>query len=1025
MGGWRKGAKRAAVHNRVRRSAQWRRLFAFELLEPRLALSGAPGLVPVGTQPTGPLSGKIVYTSPGHGWQWLNGAWTTDRANVIGVVEPFGSQDMLTYFSDYLMRAGATVVPMRPVGRQVNEVVLDNDSPGVTYTGDWTDITNGPRWYDEDYGVGGNDAVRFRVAKSSGPAETATATYTPTIPAAGFYPVYTWVAQSSGRALQRYDINHTGGRTQVSVDHSKVGNGWVYLGTYHFDAGSSSTSGSVQITNSTPSGGSVAADAIRFGNGMGDLTWDDNGIGSATGTTSGQPREDEATILWLYRGFGQRDNGETPASVLGYAGVLANVSAPGQMAQHMNADTNPFGTSVYIGLHSNATTWDPNTATARGAIGLVTTNSPTPNQGSLATFVGRQVNVDMRARDGQFENTWSTRTTYSISGAYEEFGANRFRNSSNVVEMDATVAEVAFHDQTQDSQFLRDPKARDQIARSLYEAVFEYFRLVTAGPPADVTLPSAPTSVRATSNAAGQVTVSWAAGPVGGGVGGTYGNAATAFRVYASTDGYGFDGGTLVAGGASTSVTLSGYDASIPYYFKVVAVNAGGESKASEVLGVLPSGGSKQVLIVNGFDRNDRFGDFQYQSIPPRNSGVSERVWARYNNSFDYVVQHVAAIWAARPGVHVASTSNEAVISGAVNLGDYDTVVWILGTEATVDHTFDAAEQTKVANFIGMGGNLFVSGSGIAYDLDAQNNGRTFFQNTLGAGYAADSAGTYAAIATGGSIFDGLSGLTFSNGASFSSLDGQLYNVTSADVLTAQPGSVAALTYSGGLGGTAAVQKSGSGGSGNVVVFGFPFETITDAARRAQVMGRVLEFFGVQPENADFNSDTAVDAGDYVLWRKSAGIVSGAVESQGDANHDGAVNSTDYDIWRAQFGTSPAMGAASLESAAVGSAEAGGDVPQSIVEQASATSSGFVAWDYLGGVSAERSPALRRPVAGVAAEVGADLLNALPRPSVLLDAMASHDAEALKLTMSSEFDAAEGAIDCVFAGLDEAAFRAF
>ena len=434
--------------------------------------------------------------------------WTTDRPNVNSMIEPFGTQDQLTYFADYLMRAGATVVPMRPIGRQVNEVVLDNDSPGVTYTGAWTDSTTFERWYDEDYGVGGSDAVPYRYASVNGSAETAMATYTPNIPAAGFYPVYTWVAQGSNRTNQLYKINHTGGQTQVSIDHRKVGNGWVYLGTYHFNGGSTASEGSVQISNYSTAGGNVVvADSIRFGNGMGDLAWDDNGIGSLTGATSGQPREDEATVLWLYRAFGQRGNGETPASVLSYPDVLTNVSAPGQMAQHMNADTNPFGTSVYIGIHSNATTGDPGTATARGAIGLITTNDathqPTPNQSSLATFVGRQVNVDMRARDGQFENTWSTRTTYTLTGVYEEFNRTRFRNSSNVVEMDATVAEVAFHDQTQDSQFLRDPKARDQIARSLYEAVLEYFRLVGSPQPADITLPSAPTSVRAVSNRAG------------------------------------------------------------------------------------------------------------------------------------------------------------------------------------------------------------------------------------------------------------------------------------------------------------------------------------------------------------------------------------------------------------------------------------------------------------------------------------------------------------------------------------------
>ena len=44
----------------------------------------------------------------------------------------------------------------------------------------------------------------------------------------------------------------------------------------------------------------------------------------------------------------------------------------------------------------------------------------------------------------------------------------------------------------------------------------------------------------------------------------------------------------------------------MPYYFKVVAVNAGGESPAPKSSPCCPSGGAKQVLIVNGFDRLDR-----------------------------------------------------------------------------------------------------------------------------------------------------------------------------------------------------------------------------------------------------------------------------------------------------------------------------------------------------------------------------------------------------------------------------------
>src|SRR5262245_23089211 len=168
------------------RRAKDRRVFAFEQLEPRLTLAAA-GLVPVGSQPTGPLTGKIVYASGGHGWDWSSGVnrWATDRPE-YQLVEDFGTQEQLTYYVDYLFRAGATIVPMRPVGRQINEVVVDNDSAGVTFTGSWTNSVNS-RFYDEDYGAVA-DATPYRYSTADPTTETATATYTPNIPAAGFYP---------------------------------------------------------------------------------------------------------------------------------------------------------------------------------------------------------------------------------------------------------------------------------------------------------------------------------------------------------------------------------------------------------------------------------------------------------------------------------------------------------------------------------------------------------------------------------------------------------------------------------------------------------------------------------------------------------------------------------------------------------------------------------------------------------------------------------------------------------------------
>jgi hypothetical protein len=765
------------------------------------------------------LSGKIVFTSGGHGWQWstvLN-RYATDRGDNNEIVEDFGNQEQMTAYADYLLRAGATVVPMRPVGRQLNEVVLDNDSPSVTYTGAWNNSVQ-TQYYDEDYGAVA-DAVPYRWASTTTGAESAVATYTPNIPQAGFYPVYTWVKRDTDRTSQLYRINHTGGATEIRVDHSKVGFGWVYLGTYHFDSGSSSTLGSVQISNNAATTGKVViADAIRFGNGMGDYTW----TASGAPTISGYPREDENSYHWIARMIGQ---GTSISTAIGSG--TTNVSAPSNMAQWMYSGA--FGGAVYVGFHSNA-------GGGRGARGLIDSSSPTKNQGGtdgLADILGDQINQDMQNLNGVFEYNWTTGTSSTYTSGFGEI------NLGAGAEMDATIIETAFHDDAMDAAIMRDPLGRDQIARSVYQGTLQYFSLYGSPAAMNTSLPTPPTNVRAVSNASGAVTINWSAGPST--PSSVYGAAATGFRIYASIDGYGFDGGTFVSGGGSTSATLTGYDPTIPYYFRIVAVNAGGESKPSEVVTALASGGVKQVLIVNGFDRFDRTQNFRY----PYLGDLTDRVWPRYNNSFDYVVQVHTAIHGSKPGVHVASTSNEAVISGAVNLTDYDSVIWILGTESTADDTFNATEQSKVTSFINAGGNLFLSGSEIGWDLDQQNNGRTFYEGTLKANYVNDDAGTYTATANAGGIFAGMSSFVFSNGSAFSQLDTQYYDVVFPDVIAPQTGAVSALTYSGGTGGTAAIQVAGTGGKGSIVMFGFPFEVMTNATRRQIAMGRILDFFAV------------------------------------------------------------------------------------------------------------------------------------------------------------------------------------
>jgi N-acetylmuramoyl-L-alanine amidase len=776
-----------------------------EILEERQLLA---------TQPLGPLTGKIVYVAAGHGYTNDNlgsRTWSTQRPATNEMVEDFGNQEQLTAYVHYLFNAGATVVPLRPVGHQTNEVVLDNTSAGVTFTGSWSNST-GTVYY------GQPGQVPYRFANASA-VETAVARYTPNLPQAGFYPVYGWVTDGGNRVSdQLYRVVHSGGFNEVRVNHRRVGKGWVYLGTYHFEAG---TGGYVEISNqSSNASGVVIADAIRFGNGMGDI--------NRGGGVSGKPREDEAALYWIERMLGQG----SPTSVYRSSADDgdANVGAPPRFAAHMNRQQDGAMTDrVFLSFHSNASN-----GTARGTIGLYNgNNNPatrTPNQQTWATLVAREVNNDMVAiGTPTLEHAWFNRTGSSLIYDRPDFEFGEINNLYINNEFDATILEVAFHDNVQDAQLMRDPKVRNWVGRSAYQATVRYFNQF-GGAPLNF-LPDPPTGLGAWADGAGNAYVFWNAPAVT-----SYGGGApTGYVLQLSPNGYGWEDYVFVAGGDSTSAVLPGWSPDIPvWYLRVVAVNAGGQSLPSEVIALRATADpGSRILVVNGFDRFDR-------TLNPRQAfGATtiDRVRPRFSNSFDYSIQVAQAIEAYSLALGVDTIQNETSLDpGWLDPNYYRAVIWILGEESSLNDTFNAAEQAAVTAYLEGGGNLFVSGSEIAWDLDFLNNGRLFYRNVLHAAYVADSAGGYTAAGTAGSIFAGIA-LTFDNGTRF-------YNVNSPDRIAASAGSMVAMTYTGSGSGGAAIQFEGGDPWQRVVMLGFPFETITSDSVRNQVLARVLSFFG-------------------------------------------------------------------------------------------------------------------------------------------------------------------------------------
>jgi hypothetical protein len=223
-------------------------------------------------------------------------------------------------------------------------------------------------------------------------------------------------------------------------------------------------------------------------------------------------------------------------------------------------------------------------------------------------------------------------------------------------------------------------------------------------------------------------------------------------------------------------------------------------------------------------------------------------------------------------GIVFETANHNAVLNGAVALANYPAVIWLLGEESTADETFSSAEQALVTTYLNAGGNLFLSGSEIAWDLDRTGTGpttadRNFFHNQLRAAYSADDANTYAFAPTANGIFAGNTASGFDNGTRGT------YNVDFPDVLAPTNGSLAALSYAGGTSGTAAIQYDGSPGGGKIVNFGFPFETITNSAARDAYMSDVLRFFGLIPAPILALPIVNLPVGTATLtWSASAGL---------------------------------------------------------------------------------------------------------------------------------------------------------
>lgn len=759
-------------------------------------------------QPTGFLTGKSVFVNPGHGWYYntSTASWITQRTLGNYMIEDHSNAEaVLTYLTRYLWNAGAGVYPCRERDMGSQMALVNDGGAGYSETGSWSTVTNAGAY-------GGS----YRRAAASA-TETATATFTPTVPADGEYEVYLWYYGTAENVTNaEVTVRHTGGSTTILLNQERDGATFKNLGRFFFRAGSNPATGSVVLSNrSNQAGGFIAADAVRFGGGIGA----ERPFGEPS--ASGKPRFEEA--------------GPYYASFMGCATCTSSTVTA--MPRFVTWERENWEDALYLSWHSNATGGAP---TSRGTMSFAYASGGwdagfdgIPGGLELRNAVHAEIVADLRAGYDAAWPDWGLHTNW-----YGEI--NPTYNS----EMPSALFEMAFHDNATDAAHLRNPVFRQIVARAVYQGVVKYF--ATRDAASYTLLPESPTHFSARNDGTGKVLLAWNAPPSSSHAG-LYGDPATGYRVYRSVDGRGFDNGVAVAGTTFTDTAIAPGQT---VFYKVSATNAGGESFPTETLAARSGLGLAPVLIVSGFDRIDA--SLAVVTTDPQSGGTLHRGVVDQMNSYRYMVPFGKAV--AAFGIAFDTCSDEAVVAGSVPLAPYRAVLWYCGEESSADVTLSATTRSLLQTYLDGGGNLFTSGSEIGWDLDYLANGASFYNGYLKADYAGDDAGTYATTPLAGGIFAGNAAFSFDDGT-----HGE-YDCTYPDQLTPLGGAVACLAYSGGSGGTAALQFSGAF---KVVTFGFPFETIVGEAARAETMADILAFFGLAPVD---DTTAPADTGDSLRW---------------------------------------------------------------------------------------------------------------------------------------------------------------
>lgn len=839
------------------------------------------------------LAGRHLFIAPSHGRYFDGTKWKWQRPVMFCTVEDLLTQSyVFPYLIPMLEKAGAVVYSPRERDPQTHEAVVDNDSPSRhgdyvetnTATHAWsTTATTGfklPLTMLNDRTQPFSAGTARSIPTTHQRDEAASVTWVPLLPQRGHYAVYvSYPRLPDAVSDARYTVRHAGGNTTFRVNQ-RIGAGtWLYLGTFLFDEGKS-VSNSVVLHNYSKQTGHIGADAVRFGGGMAQ-------------TERSLPIESmlaDSTLVRNYpRGFtsGMARQHEGARYYAQWAGLPDSLFNAGQSLNDYADDIRSrshllnylAGGSVYVpdttgcgipfelafSLHTDA--GFSRTGAHTGSLGIVTTTGNNADS-TYRTGTDRRTTFSY-AQEVLNSVTADVTRTFSPSFPLRELrNANYGETRSPLVP--SMILELLAHQNFYDMKLAHDPNFKFLASRAIYKGILRYVASMH-GERHPIVQPLPPTAFSATLvKGANQVKLAWQ--PTPDSLEATA--QASNYIVYQRTATTDFDNGRLTNG--RTSLTLD-IQPGVHYIFKVAALNAGGESFASEPLSVYASklhrdGGGHQVLIVNAFDRlsgparvetADSLGfdlaadlgvPYQYTTAftgaqtnfsraamgkeGPAGLGFGHTEWngrLLAGNAFDGVELHSTALLAHRSDLSISSSSVSAFgTMSQRQIALYTLVDYIAGLNREAPHNllpypaFPTAAQSQLSRLQERGTSLLVSGSFLGSDMSSEAQ-RQWLSKTLHVQHEANIPHSDR------STFYGLK-LSL---PIFTQPNGTHYACTHSDVLSPIDGAFSAFTYDQG-GYSAGVAYASP--SQRSLTLGFPFECIVGQQLRAQSMEAIVRF---------------------------------------------------------------------------------------------------------------------------------------------------------------------------------------